>query len=87
MAAVGRLHLRQLITYQPASRYWTFQWYETALFGVLTLALAGFCFWWIRHRRLSCGPSRPHKGFPPPLLRMDDDHAAAATGRRDTGRQ
>jgi hypothetical protein len=51
--ALGKLHLRQLITYQPASRYWAFQWYETAIFLALALALAGFCFWWIRRRRLA----------------------------------
>jgi ABC-2 family transporter protein len=52
-ASIGRLHLRQVITYQPASRFWAFQWYETAIFLVLAVALAGFCAWWIRHRRLS----------------------------------
>ncbi len=52
-ASIGRLHLRQVITYQPASRFWAFQWYETAIFGVLAVALAGFCAWWIRHRRLT----------------------------------
>jgi len=52
-AYVGRLHLRQLVTYQPASRYWAFQWYETAIFLALALALAGACFWWIRRRRLA----------------------------------
>jgi hypothetical protein len=46
-------HLRRQISYQPASRYWAFQWYETAIFLALALALAGFCVWWIRHRRLS----------------------------------
>ncbi len=46
-------HLRRQITYQPASRYWAFQWYETAIFLALALALAGFCVWWVRHRRLS----------------------------------
>jgi hypothetical protein len=46
-------HLRRRISYQPASRYWAFQWYETAIFLALALALAGFCVWWIRHRRLS----------------------------------
>ena len=46
-------HLRQQITYQPASRYWAFQWYETAIFLALALALAGFCAGWIRHRRLA----------------------------------
>jgi hypothetical protein len=52
-SALGRLHLRQLVTYQPAGRYWAFQWGETAIFLVLAAALAGFCFWWIRSRRLS----------------------------------
>ena len=47
-ASLGRFHLRQLITYQPASRYWTFQWYETAIFLALALALAGLCYWRIR---------------------------------------
>jgi ABC-type transport system involved in multi-copper enzyme maturation permease subunit len=51
--ALGRLNLRQLVTYQPASRYWAFQWYETAIFAALALALAGFCFWWIHRRRLA----------------------------------
>ena len=52
-AYVGRLHLRQLVTYQPASRYWAFQWYETAIFLALALVLAGACFWWVRRRRLA----------------------------------
>jgi hypothetical protein len=51
--ALGRLHLRQLVTYQPASRYWAFQWAETAIFLALAVALAGFCYWWIRRRRLA----------------------------------
>lgn len=48
--ALGRLHLRQVVTYQPASRYWPLQWAETSLFLALALLLAGFCFWWIRRR-------------------------------------
>ena len=52
-ASIGKLHLRQLVTYQPASRYWAFQWYETAIFLAAALLLAGFCIWWIRRRRLS----------------------------------
>jgi hypothetical protein len=52
-ASVARLHLRQLVTYQPASRYWAFQWYETAIFLALAVALAGFCYWWVRRRRLA----------------------------------
>jgi hypothetical protein len=46
-------HLRRLITYQPASRFWAFQGYETAIFLALAVALAGFCVWWIRRRRLA----------------------------------
>ena len=49
-AWIGRLHLRQVITYEPASRFWDFQWAETTIFVVLALALAGFCIWWIRRR-------------------------------------
>ncbi len=40
----------EAITYQPANRYWTLQWGETAVYFVAALAIAGFCFWWIRHR-------------------------------------
>jgi len=40
------------VTYQPANRYWAFQWTETAIYIVLALAMAGYCFWRIR-RRLS----------------------------------
>ena len=46
-------HLRRRITYQPASRFWAFQAYETAILAILSLALAGFCVWWIRSRRLA----------------------------------
>ena len=49
-AALGRLGLRQVVTYQPASRYWAFQGYETAIFVVLALALGGCCAWQIRRR-------------------------------------
>ena len=39
------------VTYQPASRFWAFQWTETAIFLVLALALAGCCFWRLQRRR------------------------------------
>jgi hypothetical protein len=39
-----------VITYQPASRYWTFQWLETGVFTAFAVALAVGCFYWIRHR-------------------------------------
>jgi len=52
-ASVGRLHLRQLVTYQPASRYWAFQWYETAIFVALALLLAWFCYARVSRRRVT----------------------------------
>jgi ABC-type transport system involved in multi-copper enzyme maturation permease subunit len=39
-----------LVTYQPASRYWTFQTLETVIFVAAALMLAGMTFWWFRHR-------------------------------------
>ena len=51
--ALGNMHLRQLVSYQPASRYWALQWYETAIFLVLAAVLAGFCFWRVHGRRIS----------------------------------
>lgn len=45
-ASVESPHLRQTVTYEPASRYWPLQWYETGIY--LALALAGLCLWWIR---------------------------------------
>jgi ABC-type transport system involved in multi-copper enzyme maturation permease subunit len=49
---LSSLHLRAVIAYQPASRFWALQWYETGIFLAAALALAGFCFWWIRRRPL-----------------------------------
>jgi hypothetical protein len=49
-AAIGRMHLRQIVTYQPSSRYWAFQWYETAIYVALALALVGVCVLWARSR-------------------------------------
>ena len=41
---------RQHLVYQPASHFWPLQWAELALFLALSGLLAGFCFWWTRHR-------------------------------------
>jgi hypothetical protein len=40
--------IQEAISYQPASRYWAFQWIETGIYLALALAMAGYCF-----RRLS----------------------------------
>ena len=68
-AYVESLHLRQRVTYEPASRYWPLQWYETGIYVTLALALAGFCLWWIRPRR-STEPDihRPRASQPAPAL-------------------
>jgi hypothetical protein len=42
----AKFHL--LVTYQPESRFWAFQWYEMAIFIGLAAVVAGFCFVWIR---------------------------------------
>jgi hypothetical protein len=46
-------HLHQLVTFQPASRFWTFQWFETGIFLLAALALTAFCASRIRRRRLA----------------------------------
>jgi hypothetical protein len=51
IACLGSHGIREAITYQPASRYWRFQWTETGIYLALALALAGYCF--RRLRRLS----------------------------------
>ena len=45
-----------LITYQPANRFWPFQWAELGIFLAAALALCALCYWWIRRRYAS----RPH---------------------------
>jgi hypothetical protein len=36
--------IRIAVTYQPASRFWPFQWAETGIYLAISLALAGYCF-------------------------------------------
>jgi hypothetical protein len=50
LAELTRLGYRQQVTYQPSSRFWTLQWYETGIYTALALGLTGFCFWRLRHR-------------------------------------
>jgi hypothetical protein len=47
-ACIGKL--REVLVYQPAGRYWAFQWYEMAIFIGLAVILSGLCFWWVRGR-------------------------------------
>jgi hypothetical protein len=42
------LHLRERLRYQPDSRFWTFQAYETALLVALSLALLGASAWRVK---------------------------------------
>ncbi|MGD1011605.1 MAG: ABC transporter permease subunit [Acidimicrobiales bacterium] len=51
-ACVASFHLHAVTTYQPPSRYWTFQWMELGLFIVLALLLVSVSTGWVR-RRLS----------------------------------
>ena len=39
-----------VLAYQPASRFWPFQWAETGLFLAAGLALCGLAYWWLRRR-------------------------------------
>lgn len=40
----------EVVTYQPGSRYWTFQWYELAIYLGATVTVGVLCFWWVRRR-------------------------------------
>lgn len=47
---LGSHGIRVAVTYQPAGRYWKFQWTETAIYIALALALAGYCLWRLNRR-------------------------------------
>ena len=40
----------QVLTYQPASRFWTFEWIEMSTFIVFALLLGAFSYWWVKRR-------------------------------------
>ena len=67
-AYVESLHLRQTVTYEPASRYWPLQWYETGIYLALALALAGLCLWWIRPGHFAGLNIRRRTSQPAPAL-------------------
>ena len=56
-SVVNRLHdcvarigtsFHEVVTYQPASRYWPLQWYELGVFVAFALVLAALCVWLVR---------------------------------------
>ncbi|GAA2040263.1 transporter [Catenulispora yoronensis] len=47
-AAINALHLRQAAEYQPGDRFGRFQGEEAALYALLSIVLAGLCFYRIR---------------------------------------
>ena len=42
----------EAVAFQPAGRYWSFQWLDLAIYLGVALFLGTFCVWWVR-RRLS----------------------------------
>jgi hypothetical protein len=49
--ALAALHLRQLVSYQPGSRFWPLQWLETGIYLVLAAGLGWVCVAQVRRRR------------------------------------
>jgi ABC-2 family transporter protein len=39
-----------VLAFQPASRFWPFQWAEMGIFLVAALGLCGFTYWWLRRQ-------------------------------------
>jgi hypothetical protein len=48
---LAAMHLRQSVTYQPASRFWPLQWMETGIYLVLAAGLGWVCVWQVSRRR------------------------------------
>jgi hypothetical protein len=38
------------LAYQPASRFWTFQWIEMGIYSAISLLALGLTVWWVRRR-------------------------------------
>jgi hypothetical protein len=43
-------NFHQVLTLQPASRFWPFQWIEGGIFLAVAIALCVFSYWWLRKR-------------------------------------
>jgi hypothetical protein len=50
LAKLDQLGYKQLVTFQPGSRFWPLQWLEFGIFLVLTALLTWLSFRWTRHR-------------------------------------
>jgi hypothetical protein len=50
VAAINEKY-HEVVTYQPGDRYWIFQWWELALFVLLTALIGGFACYRIRRLR------------------------------------
>ncbi|MEZ5410022.1 MAG: ABC transporter permease subunit [Acidimicrobiales bacterium] len=50
LARLGAEGYRQRLVYQPANRFWTLQWRESALFVLAAGGLAAVGLWWVRVR-------------------------------------
>lgn len=48
VACLDAMNLHYTAEYQPADRYWTFQWLESGIYVLLAGLVAGFTFWRIR---------------------------------------
>jgi hypothetical protein len=48
---LAAMHLRESVTYQPASRFWPLQWIETGIYLLLAAGLGGVCVWQVRRKR------------------------------------
>jgi hypothetical protein len=51
ISELSRMHLRQFVTYQPASRFWPLQGIETGIYLVLAAGLGWVCAAQVRRRR------------------------------------
>jgi hypothetical protein len=49
-AAKAAAKFHEVLTYQPASRYWTFQWYELTIVLAASLIVIAVSFWAVRRR-------------------------------------
>jgi hypothetical protein len=49
--ALAAMHLRESVTYQPASRFWPLQWIETGIYLLLAAGLGSGCVGQVRRRR------------------------------------